>query len=171
MKRIWNAVMVMTLIAIGGFAMTSCDKDDDDNFTDGGASKIAGTYSGTLDATVMATPCDFDGTYEMELAKQDGNDDEVTVTLPECTYKNEYMPNGYVIPSVTVADVDVERSSTDSNVYILGDKEFDTTVNDMKITGKIQRGKVTGSKIELTYTITPGTMPMSINFTFSGTLK
>lgn len=170
MKKIWKVLAAVAVVAFGATAIISCDNDDDKDL-EGGASKIAGTYSGDLSATVMGTPCDFDGKYDVVITKINGIEDDVTITLPECTYKNDYMPNGFVIPSVTVADVDVARSSSDSNVYILDDEDFSTTVNGMDITGKINGGKVTGSKIELTYSITPGRMGMPINFTFTGNLK
>lgn len=172
MKKIWRVFAAVALVAFAATTMASCDKDDDnDKDLEGGASKIAGTYNGDLSATVMGTPCDFDGKYDVVITKLKGIEDDVTITLPECTYSNEQMHGGFVIPSVTVADVDVARSSSDANVYVLDDEDFSTTVDGMTVTGKISGGKVTGSKIELTYTITPGTMPMPINFTFTGNLK
>lgn len=172
MKKIWKVLAAVAVVAFGATAMASCDKDEDEEFVDGGASRIAGSYSGTLKATVMSTPCDFDGAYDLVLSKQNGIDDEVTVTIPECTYQNDQMPGGFVIPSVVVPDVDVKKSTKDSNLFVLDDEEFDTTtIGGMKISGKINGGRVTGSQIELTYTITPGKMGMPINFTFTGNLK
>lgn len=172
MKKIWTVLAAVALVAFGATTMTSCDKDndDDDNFIDGGASKIAGTYNGDLSATVMGIPCEFDGKYDFKIEKQKGSDDEVIVTLPECTYAYPGAAQGHTIPSVTIRDVDVEKSKTDANVYLFEEDDYSVNINGTPYVGKIA-GKVAGSNVQVNYTMRPGAMQMDINFTFTGTLK
>lgn len=171
MKKIWNAAMTLALIVAGASAMSSCDKDDDDDiFTNGGASKITGTYMGDLSATVMGIPCEFEGKYDLIIERQKGSDDEVIVTLPECTYAYPGAAQGHTIPSVTIKDVDVERSRTDANVYLFEEDDYSVIVDGKPYVGKID-GKVAGSNVQVNYTMRPGAMQMDINFTFTGTLK
>ena len=170
MKKIWN-MMAMGLLLIGSSAlMVSCDNDDDkDDDLDGGASRIAGVYTGGLSGKVMTVDVSFDDVYDVEIIdEKDADNDDVTVVLPECSFSNAAMPALMTIPAVTVADVDVERSN--SNAYLLEKDSFEATVGGVVYKGSVS-GRISGTKAVLNYTLTPGNMPMPINFTFTGELK
>ncbi len=167
MKKLSRIFLILTAVFIGTVAFASCDNDDDDMDRDGGASIIAGTYNGGLTAKVTTIDCNIEGKYDFIINKQQGTDDEVTVVLPGCSYTTPGMQKPQTIPAITVADVDVEHSLSDKNVYIIEEDDFTVSINGTTYTGSIQ-GTVTGSDIRVNYSLKPGQMPMDINFTFSG---
>lgn len=170
MKALNRIIWILAIALLGSSALVSCDDDDDDRDLDGGASKIAGTYNGTLTAKVMTIDCNFEGTYDLQILRERGTDDDVTVVLPACSFSTPGMQTAQSIPTLTVTDVDVERSLTDVNIFTIEDDDFTVVMDNVIYSGKI-RGKVEGSNISVNYTLTPGSMPMPINFTFAGSLK
>lgn len=157
-------------VIVGATAFVSCDDDDDKDFKPGagGADKVVGVYSGPISAKVMNIECKIEGTYDFSIQKQE--DDEVIVTIPSCTYVTEQMSTGGTIPQLVIRDVDVDRTGVHADKYILEEDEFSIVVDGVRYSGAIY-GVVDGSSIELSYQITPGQMPMPINFSFSGTRK
>lgn len=144
---------------------TSCDKDDDPSIAD----PIIGTYSGTLEYFVNGyDPGDIKGEYELKILKDNSDQDDIVLILPECTFTppiGQGIP--LTIPSLTVHDVDVTGNE---NTYIISEDDFKIELNGSKYTGKIY-GTVTGKNANIKYTIRPGRMPMDIVFTFTGILK
>lgn len=147
-------------------AFVSCDKDDDDD--DINASDIYGKYSGTLGWKVGNVEDNFSGDFEVSIEKDLTDDDDVIVTLPECTFAPP-IPNSrpFTIPAVRIDDVDVDLVG---NVYTLSEDKFSVDINGVPSPGSLT-GTIKGNKAVINYTITPGVMPMPINFTFTGTIK
>lgn len=155
-------------------AFVSCDKDEDD--PNGGnepieepidVSKIFGTYSGSLGWKVMTTEDMFTDVYDL-IISDDNDDDDVTVTLPQCTFTPPIEnARPFTIPSLEVNDVDVEKAG---NGYSISADDFVKVIDGVNYTGKIE-GTVDGNNVKIYYTLIPGIMPMPINFTFTGTLK
>jgi len=170
MKELSKLFWILTAVFIGTAALTSCDDDDDDKDRDGGASIIAGTYNGDLAAKVTTIDCNIEGKYDFIINKQQDTDDDVTVVLPECSYTTPGMQKPQTIPAITVTDVDVKRSISDNNVYVIEEDNFTVTIDGVVYYGTIQ-GTVTGFDIQVNYSLRPGKMPMVINFTFSGKKK
>ncbi len=152
-------------------AFVSCDNDDDEpkGDTPESVDAILGTYSGSLDYSVMGfEPGNIEGTYEVKIIKDADDADEVTVVLPECSFTPP-IPNSssFTIPALTVDDVDVV---VNDNVYKITEDDLKVNLNGISYTGKIS-GKISGKDAKITFTLRPGSMPMDINFTFTGTLK
>lgn len=164
------ALLVGLLLIIPAFV--SCDKDDDKNEPDDnngtGVSNIIGTYKGSFDSvSVMGTSCDVAGEYDFIIKKMPNESDEVTVVLPECSYSVGPMGSEpRTIPSITVDDVDV---SVKNSIYRIS-SNYEVEVDGVKYSGKIA-GTIQDKKADIFYTVSPGKMGMSINFTYSGTLK
>lgn len=166
-----NKFKTLTMILVMAlFAACSSDDDKDEGFVDGGAADIVGTYSGSLAGKVGSVDISFDGKYDLVLSRQKDDDDEVTVVLPACSFENPGMPNLEAIPAVAVPDVEVEYSTTDAGVYTFEEDNYEVVINGVTYKGRIN-GKIAGANIQVNYTMTPGRMPMPINFTFTGTLK
>ncbi len=164
---------LLTLLCFFLPAVVSCDKDDDKDEPKPdeptmNISEITGKYSGTLGWKVMTTEDKFSGDFEVSIAKDDSDKDEVTVTLPECTFAPP-IPNSkpFTIPSAIVDGVDVEFAD---GVYTLSESDFKVEISGVQSPGSVT-GTIKDGKATLLYTITPGAMPMPINFTFTGTLK
>lgn len=156
-------------------AFVSCDKDDKEPEDPNGGeqtsdiSKILGTYTGSLGYSVMGfEPGNIDGSYELKIIKDSEDGDDVAVVLPECSFTPPIpQANAFTIPSLTINGVDV---TTKDGVYNISEDDFTIEVGGVKYTGKLS-GKIDGKDANVEYTLTPGRMPMDINFTFTGTLK
>ncbi len=168
MKRFASLLLILSVMISGAVFMTGCDNDDDDKNKDneGAAAAVAGTYHGTLAAKVMTVDCSFDGEYDLVIRSEKESDD-ATVVLPACTFTMPGNPNPQTIHELTVSGVDVEKAT---GAYLLEDDDFNLTVEGVAYSGRLE-GTVKGSDVTLNYTVTPGKMPMPINFTFTGTLK
>lgn len=158
--KVWS-IFAMLCIALPAFI--SCGDDDDDDPVN--ISDVTGTYSGTLQATVMNIDCPMEGEYQLVVVPQKGDNDEVTVILPECTFSTPQMPGAQLIPAVTVPDVDVDAYG---NSYTIEEDDFMVVSDGVTYTGSI-KGTITGKVANITYRMNPGKMPMQINFTFNGT--
>lgn len=175
MKKIWNAALAMALIMSGATALTSCDDDDDDKPNGGNISEIIGTYNGGITAKVKPLngneiDCTIEGTYDVSITRQQGDDDEVTVVIPAVSYTTEQMQQAQTIPQLVIKDVDVDRTGHHADKYIIEEDDFVVTVDGLAYVGYLY-GTVTGTSANITYQITPGKMPMPINFNFTGTRK
>ena len=162
------------MILCGATAVTSCD-DDDDKPNGGNISEIIGTYNGGITAKVvppMGNPidCTISGTYDVSITRQQGDDDEVTVVIPSVSYSTENMPSVETIPELVIKDVDVDRTGHHADKYIIEEDDFVVTVDGVAYVGSIY-GTVTGNSANIDYQVTPGKMPMPINFNFTGTRK
>lgn len=168
MKKFCKFLMIAAVALFGSAVLASCGDDDDDRPNGDHAVKVAGTYNGPLSAKVMNIDCVIEGTYDVVVQKQD--EDDVIVVLPACSYSTPNMPRVESIPSLTVRDVDVDREGHDAETYFIEEDDFSVVVDGVTYIGEIH-GIVKGSKINLEYSVTPGKMPMPINFTFTGSLK
>ncbi len=148
-------------------AFVSCDKDDDKDPSV--AKAILGTYSGSLDYSVMGyEPGNIEGTYELKIERDAKDANDVKVVLPACSFTPPIpQASAFTIPSITIDDVDVK---VNGSVYTISEDDFEIKAGDTTYTGKIN-GTITGKNANIVYTMRPGRMPMDINFTFTGTLK
>ena len=161
------AVLAALLMLLPAFV--SCDKDDDkDEPNPVDISSIVGTYSGSLGWKVMTTEGNFNETYDLLISEDKTDSDDVIVTLPQCTFTPPIEnARPFTIPALEVHDVDVVKAG---DAYNLSEDDFEITIEGKKYTGRIN-GTVKGKNVEVAYTVTPATMPMPINFTFTGTIK
>lgn len=143
-------------------AFVSCDKDEPAL-----ADNVIGSYTGTLDAIVMNIDCDMPGEYTVTIQKEPKEDDEVQVVIPETSFKYPGSERVATIPSFTIAEVDVKSSG---NGYAISEDDYSVTLNGVVYTGSIH-GTFNGKNAEISYTVTPGAMPMPISYTFKGTQK
>lgn len=140
-------IMMMALVATLSIAAVSCGKDY--------AKDVEGTYKGTIDMAVSgATMGSFDATV---VVKADG-DDAVKLTLP--AFGEGHM----AMPELTVDGVSVDK---DGSNCTLKKGEFSVTVGTVAYAGSLN-GTVKDSKLNFTCDVTPGSMPMAINLTFTG---
>lgn len=153
-------------------AFVSCNKDDDSDEPDDNngtvVSNIIGSYKGSFDSvSVMGISCDVPGEYDFIIKKMSNESDKVTVVLPECSYSVGPMgAEPRTIPSITVDDVDVLENNS---IYKINGN-YEVEVDGVTYSGEIA-GTIQDNKADVFYTISPGKMGMSINFTYSGTLK
>lgn len=148
-------------------AFVSCGNDDDDE--PAAVESISGSYTGTLGYSVMGYPADnLTGDYTLVIAKDAKEKDEVTVTLPQCSFTYPGSQAGaYTIPALTVTGVDVKVKG---NVYTIEKDNFKVSLDGVDYTGSMI-GTVAGKDAKVEYTLQPGRMPMDINFTFQGSVK
>ena len=148
-------------------AFVSCDKDDDkDDPTV--AAAILGTYTGSLDYSVMGyEPGNIGGEYDLKIMKDPTDADDVMVVLPQCTFTPPIGDTAFTIPSLAIDDVDVTEKG---GRYTISEDDFSVKVGDVVYTGRLT-GTIEGKSVKAEYIVRPGRMPMDINFTFTGTLK
>lgn len=144
-------------------ALVSCDNDGDEPKN---VEAVIGTYSGSLGWKVMTSEDVFPESYEIKIAK-DKELDEVAVVLPECSFTIPNTDRRHTIPSLTINGVDVKAAG---NVYAVSEDDFKVTVGETEYIGSIS-GTVAGKDAKISYSLQPGSMPMVINFTFTGTSK
>ncbi len=152
-------------------AFVSCDTDDDDPKGEkpDSVEAILGTYTGSLDYSVMNfEPGNIEGTYDVKIIRDADDADEVTVVLPECSFTPPIpQSSSYTIPSLAIDDVDV---TVDGNIYYISEDDLSVEFGGTAYTGKLS-GTIAGKDAKIKFTLRPGRMPMDINFTFTGTLK
>lgn len=166
--------MMKTLRIIGLMAMlcfimptfVSCDKDDDKD-EPAAVAKVTGSYTGTLKAVVTNIDCEMPGEYTITIQKDQKDDDDVQVVIPETSFKYPGSERVATIPSFTIPDVDIKSSG---NAYIISEDDYSVTVNGVEYSGSIH-GTITGQNAEINFTVTPGAMPMPISYTFKGVQK
>lgn len=173
MKNISRILFLSAALLVGTTAFVSCSDDDDDFPKKGEIESLTGTYSGSLGATVAVpgsstVDCNIDGTYEVIVETEPKENDEVVVVLPSCSYTTSQMQTAQTIPAITVREVEVDREGHDAQTYYIEEDDFTVAVDGVTYTGQLH-GIIRGSSINLTYSLTPGSMPMPINFTFNGT--
>ncbi|MDE7408815.1 MAG: calycin-like domain-containing protein [Muribaculaceae bacterium] len=158
------AVLAALFILLPAFV--SCDKDDKND--PAVVDAITGTYTGSLDYSVIGyEPGNIEGEYDLKIMKDPTDADDVTVVIPQCTFTPPIGPTAFTIPSLTINDVDVTEMG---GKYTFSEDDFSVKVEDVVYTGKLT-GTIEGKAVKAEYVVRPGRMPMDINFTFTGTLK
>lgn len=130
--------------------MTACS--DDDETVVSPAQAVEGSYAGSVTMSVMGT--DY-GSSEATVRITRLTDATVSIVLPEAG------EGSMALPSITVTGAVV--STADDVTYTIAE----TAINQDKYVGSLT-GTVKNGKAEIDYSVTPGAMPMSINFEFSG---
>ena len=133
-------------------AFSSCSSDDD-NDTAGGAKEIAGSYTSTLEMTVMGTASTFDNlTMKIEAV----DDATVKVTLPACD--KGMMP----LPALEVPAVKVSGSN---GAYAFSQESYAGTVTvdgeEKKYTVTLQ-GTFKDNTLTVNYQLQYGKMPAAM---------
>lgn len=165
MSNIKAIILPLLMMAVAAVA-ASCSKDEEGTLSDG--QHIAGSYAGKLTWNVMGIEETYTDAYEVKVIAGEADPNTVSVVLPECKFTVPGTDREVTIPSMVANSATVTESG---NVYTFTQTEFSLTAGPMTLSGSNLRGKVAGKDAEVVYTITPGTMPMPINFTFKGTLK
>lgn len=145
-------------------AFVSCDKDDDEPVA---VANVIGSYTGTLEAVVTNIDCEMPGEYTIAIQKEPKENDEVQVVIPETSFKYPGSDKLNTIPSFTIPEVDVKSVG---NVYVISEDDYVVTANGVQYSGSI-RGTINGKAVEISYTVTPGSMPMPISYKFKGVQK
>lgn len=147
MKKFKLLAFLLSLISV--FSLTSCDDYEDEPDTPA-AKQIEGSYSGTMECSVMGSVDTFENMSFRIVATDDAT---VTVTLPP--FGNAPM----AMPSITLEGVKV--SETNGIVTL---KE--TEVNGLNDSGKkytlTLTGTVEGNVLNIKFNLLYGSMPMPI---------
>ena len=126
----------------------------------GAAASVAGDYEGNMVMSVAGTGYDPVSATVTLVRESAGS---VAVTLP-AVGEGRMAINGFSIEGVSVVE--------DGTVYRLVKEEYTASVarasgeGSIEYTGSLS-GTVVDGKLTLEYSVTPGAMPMSINFSFS----
>ncbi|MDE6294573.1 MAG: calycin-like domain-containing protein [Muribaculaceae bacterium] len=160
--KLFFAIM---LISVGlTSVLTSCsdkEKDEPNVPASSVAYKVAGTYTGDMDCTVMNTDFEFE---DLEVTVVSTDESTVEINIPSCGPAEMHMQ----MPALKIPGVKV---SVDNGVYTLATTEFSKKTED----GKLYTGKIHGSyeKNELTvsYELNYGTMPLPLMFSYTGVKK
>lgn len=149
MKKFKTMMAMMLALVSMCVAFSSCSSDDD-NDTAGGAKEIAGSYTSTLEMTVMGTASTFDNlTMKIEAV----DDATVKVTLPACD--KGMMP----LPALEVPAVKVSGSN---GAYAFSQESYAGTVTvdgeEKKYTVTLQ-GTFKDNTLTVNYQLQYGKMP------------
>lgn len=117
---------------------------------------VAGTYKGSLSMTVSGN--DYGSTdTSITLKGESGN--KVSIALPA-------VGSGKMsIPSVTLTDIPLTTSDYQSFSIPSTEVAFTDSESGTRYAGTLE-GRVSGEELHLSYSLKPGAMPMSIDFTF-----
>lgn len=152
MKKFKTMMAMMLALVSMCVAFSSCSSDDDDN-TAGGAKEIAGSYTSTLETTVMGKASTFDNlTMKIEAV----DDATVKVTLPACD--KGMMP----LPALEVPAVKVSGSN---GAYAFSQESYAGTVTvdgeEKKYTVTLQ-GTFKDNTLTVNYQLQYGKMPVEM---------
>ena len=120
---------------------------------------LSGTYTGTLNMSVMGSAMDpvENATVVLDVA----DDGKTSLTI-----------SSFGMGMMTLEDITVDVTLTESadGTYAFAAENIDTMAGDINVTGSLS-GTVTadGSKLTVSAEIKPGAMPMTINVEFEGT--
>lgn len=117
---------------------------------------VKGSYSGEVSYSVAGANYD---PFAASVTLKKGTGNSVTIVLPPV---GEGMMS---IPEMTVDNV--EMTTTDYVVFNIAETEVEQTLNGVNFVGTL-KGNVNGKTLTLNYSLKPGAMPMSIDFTFVG---
>ena len=127
----------------------------DDEETVKPSEAVAGNYQGTITMSVASTSYDpTEATIQITAV----SDNTVTIVLPSAG------SGAMALPSLTVSGAVV--STTDDVTYTISE----TAINQDKYVGSLT-GTIKNGKADIDYSVTPGAMPMAINFDFTGEKK
>lgn len=153
-----KTLLYVLLLALMPAVFTACGDDDEPAY----ATDIYGTYSGSLEATVMNTLCNFDGNYTVEITMYYGINP--AVTLPECSFAMPGTDTPLTIPSLTVRDINLSKEKSGYSISS-GERKIEVDGKEYPVS---LSGTVIGKEVNLTYSVQPGRMPMPVNFNFKG---
>ena len=166
MKKFKTMLAMMLALVCMTVAFTSCSGDDDDDNTAVAAAKeIAGTYTSTLNVSVMGEP----STYEDKTVKVEVVDDNtVKITLPSFGEGMMTLPE-FTVPAVKV--------SSSNGGYVLAQTKY--TGTGLNVKGEEKQYTVTlegsfkNNTLSLQFKPLFGNMPESANMigTFEATKK
>ena len=150
MKKFKTMMAMMLALVSMCVAFSSCSSDDD-NDTVAAAKEIAGSYTSSLDMTVMGQASTFDNlTMKIEAV----DDATVKVTLPACD--KGMMP----LPALEVPAVKVTGSN---GAYAFSQENYSGTVTvngaEKKYTVTLQ-GTLKDKTLTVNYSVQYGKMPM-----------
>ena len=153
------ALMVAGLVM--GYSLTACEDDDEE---DPISAKVAGTYSGTVTATVMGQA--IGSNENLTLTIEQASHNTVNVTLPAFSYsgrgKTETIPALKIEGCNVTGGVGAYLVSKDT--CELTAKNGDSDMN-FKVT-TLAGGFWDGEMKSFIYDVRPGSMPMNIHFSF-----
>ena len=152
MKKFKTMMAMMLALVSMCVAFSSCSSDDDNN-TVAAAKEIAGSYTSTLDMTVMGQAF----TYENLTLKFEAVDDAIVkVTLPAC---GEGM---MALPALEVPTVKVSGSN---GAYAFSQENYSGTVTvngaEKKYTVTLQ-GTFKDNTLTVNYSVQYGKMPAAM---------
>lgn len=141
-------IMFVGLLVAGAAMMTGCKKDKP-------AEEVEGSYKGTL---VMSVSGKEQGRQEATMTLKAENEEKATLVIPA-------MGEGKMsAPEITVNGIQVTKN-TDKN-YTLEETQVEFKSGETTWKGSL-KGEVKDKKLGLEYQLTPGSMPMSIQFVFN----
>ncbi len=159
MKKFKTMMAVIVALVSMCVTFSSCSKDDDSS-NQSTAQQLAGTYTGSL--AMSANGQDM-GTDENKTLKVEANGNvQATVTLPECG------SGKMTLPALEVKDVLV---TTAAGIPTMEVSNYKGTASNGKAYTVDLKGTYSNKKLTVTYSVTYGTMPMAINFTFTSSSK
>lgn len=162
MKKFKTMMAMMLALVSMCVAFSSCSSDDDDN-TAGGAKEIVGTYTSTLNLTVMGKSSPFeDKTVKVEAV----DDNTVKITLPSFGEGMMTLPE-FTVPAVKV--------SSSNGGYVLAHTKY--TGTGLNVKGEEKQYTVTlegsfkNNTLSLYFIPVFGTMPLEMSAKFEATKK
>ena len=172
MKKDFMKAMFLMLCAVFAFTFTACSDDDDP--VDDAATQVAGSYSGTLDVTMLGNPLIEDEQKTIVLAKNTEN----SINLSIANFSLDITGLGTVnLGDVTISNCTLTPSGEGhafsgtvhlTNLTLPGVGQGDCDVN-------IENATVIGNTVTLPLGIDvfmPGTtteLPLDIKANFTGT--
>lgn len=148
MKKFKTMMAMMLALVSMCVAFSSCSSDDDPVAV-AAAKEIAGTYTGSLDMTVMGEASTYDNlTMKIEAV----DDATVKVTLPACGEGMMALP-ALEVPAVKVSGYAFSQGSYAGTITVNGaEKNYTVTL----------RGTLRDNTLTVNYTVQYGKMPMQM---------
>ncbi len=144
---------LIMLVAI--LCMASCEKNDEPEINL--AQDIAGVYNGQLTLSVGSTAMDPVENSKVTIKHQENGKAEVTLA--------GFGEGAMSFQDIVIKDVVVTKGGNDT-YSLVGD--IDAMSGTTNVTGKVEGTVIKGGKANITFTLKPGAMPMSINAVFNG---
>ena len=151
MKKFKTMMAMMLALVSMCVAFSSCSSDDDDNVAVAAAKEIAGSYTSTLDMTVMGEASTYDNlTMKIEAV----DDATVKVTLPAC---------GEGMMALPALEVPAVKASGSSGAYAFSQENYAGTITvngaEKKYTVTLH-GTLKDKTLTVNYSVQYGKMPM-----------
>ena len=150
MKRITQLTMLVAVLC-----MASCEKKDEPEINP--AQDIAGVYNGQLALSVGNTALDPVENSKVTIQHQEGGKAEVTLA--------GFGEGAMSFQDIVIKDVVVTKGGNDTYSLV---GVVDAISGTTKVTGKVEGTVIKGGKANITFTLKPGAMPMSIHAVFIG---